>query len=200
MIDVIFLNKLTKSSLKGDVKAFRDLLDALRPYLGIPQVKPALYSVVYQIAMNSLIDVSEYCRKCGGKCCRSGNPVPVFPFDYEEMKLRMPKLELKKQGEFYLLPRPCPYQDGWKCKIHNFKPYACLSFPFSTEDEQKEVIDNYAGGIPSFMVPDYCIAGKKVKEVVDEVTREMERGLGRAPSPLELLEELVKRFGGEKRK
>ncbi len=189
------IHKLTKASLKGDRKSFEKLVDSLSKYLNVPQVKFALYAIIYQFAMNYVLDTGKYCEECGGKCCKQGYSVPVYNFDYEELRKNM-RLEdlnkLKKEKDMYLLSRPCPFQIGWKCGINSFKPYACLSYPFGTEDEQKFIIDLYKDGIPNFHVPEFCISGKKVKEKVDEIAKTLEKKLGRTPTPMELYNELYK--------
>ncbi|AOL16781.1 hypothetical protein BFU36_08765 [Sulfolobus sp. A20] len=196
-IDFDYINQLAKRSLGGDLKSFEKLLNILEKYENFPQVKFGLYSLIYQLSMNVFIDVSKECEKCGGKCCKSGYPIPVYEFDYKELAKRMNREELEKLrrvDNIYLLPRPCPFQQGWVCTIHRFKPYACLSFPFATEDEQREIINNYDGkGIPDFKVPEYCIAGKKVKETLNAIISDLEKCLGRKPTPKELYQAIMKK-------
>ncbi|WP_225905712.1 YkgJ family cysteine cluster protein [Stygiolobus caldivivus] len=153
----------------------------------VPVAKFAIYSLIYQYAMNNIINLKEECEKCGGKCCKSGLPVPVYDFDYEEMTKHI-RLKLEKKNSIYLIPRPCKYQKGWTCSINSFKPYACLSYPFATEDEQIEVIKNYNGkGVPDFNVPDFCTAGKKVKALMDSLIKNLRKEKGREPKPEEVL-------------
>ncbi|AAY81138.1 YkgJ family cysteine cluster protein [Sulfolobus acidocaldarius] len=189
----------TKKGLREDLEAFERILNALEKYETIPIVKFGLYSLVFQLAMNVFLDVSSYCERCGGKCCDYGFGIPVYEFDYKEIvnKLGGAKgiSDKRDSVNFRILERPCPYKRGWACGIHSFKPYACLSFPFSTEDEQKEVMDTYNGeGIPEFKLPEYCIAGKKVREIVKKIIDDLTKRLGRQPSPRELYEELKSRF------
>lgn len=187
------VNKLTKLALKGDEKSLYDLLSFLEQY-NVPVAKFGEYSIVFQLAMNKIIDTSRECEVCGGKCCKSGLSVPVYEFDYEEMSRNIHNLRLEKSGNIYILPRPCPFLKGWACGIHKFKPYACLSYPFATEDEQIEVIKRYNGnGIPDFHIPEFCLAGKKVKDIISQLVQEFKkRNGGRDPSPRELYEELKK--------
>lgn len=56
-------------------------------------------------------------------------------------------------------------------------------------------MDTYNGeGIPEFKLPEYCIAGKKVREIVKKIIDDLTKRLGRQPSPRELYEELKSRF------
>lgn len=193
------INLLVKKGLRGELSSFEKVLDLLEKYDKVPEARFGMYSLIFQIAMNVFIDVSKYCEECGGKCCKSGYPVPVYRFDYKELRINLDGNSLKylnKADEnLYLLPRPCPFQKGWMCGIHKFKPYACLSFPFATEDEQRDVITSYNGnGIPEFKVPEYCIAGRKVKEILEDIIKELYTRLKRDPTPRELYNELKLRY------
>ncbi|BFH72809.1 YkgJ family cysteine cluster protein [Sulfurisphaera javensis] len=188
------INVLVKKALKGDIKSLEEVFNFLEKF-NVPITKYAMYSIIYQYVMNNVLDLGKYCEECGGKCCKSGLPVPVYNFDYKELKNRLSKEQLnnfRRVNGFYILSRPCPFQEGWLCKIHQYKPYACMSYPFATEDEQKEIIDSYKDGIPDFKVPDFCIAGKKVKEFMSNKVDELRKKLGRDPTPRELLREIVK--------
>lgn len=189
------INLITKKALQGDLKSLNELFSFLEKY-NAPIARYAMYAILYQVVMNNYLDLGKYCEECGGKCCKSGLPIPVYEFDYKELKVRLKQEELKnfrKVNGIYTLSRPCPFQKGWLCTIHTFKPYACMSYPFATEDEQKDVIDSYKSGIPNFKVPDFCIAGKKVKEFMDGIVNDFKNKVGREPSPRELLEEVLKR-------
>lgn len=192
------INYMVKRALRGDLDYFEKVLEFLEKYENVPEVKFGAYSLVFQLAMNVFIDVSKECEECGGKCCKSGYPVPVYGFDYNELKNRLDKDSLKvlnKFNDLHLLPRPCPFQRGWMCGIHAFKPYACLSYPFATEDEQKDIINTYDNkGIPNFNVPEYCISGKKVKSIIESIIKDLKEKLGREPSPRELYNEIKVRY------
>ncbi|ADB88515.1 YkgJ family cysteine cluster protein [Saccharolobus islandicus] len=193
------INLITKRGLRGDLKSFERLLDFLEKYEGISIIKYGMYSLIFQIAMNKFIDTSKDCEECGGKCCQIGYPVPVYGFDYEELRNRLNTDDLKKlekiENNLFLLRRPCQFQKGWLCSIHKIKPYACLSYPFATEDEQKEVINSYDGkGVPDFKVPEYCPAGKRVKDIMNKIINDLINKLGRVPTPRELYNELKSRY------
>ncbi len=190
------INIATKRALRGDLRAARRVLNFLWRYSGVPPAKYVAYALVYQIAMNNIIDVSEECRRCGGRCCREGAPLPLYDFDIEEMEKQLDKESLSRylirSGNYYLLPRPCPFQQGWLCTIHSVKPYACLSYPFATEDEQLPRIREYGGeGIPIPYTPPHCLAAQKVLDIVAKAIEELRKSLGRDPTPIELLEHLV---------
>jgi len=85
---------------------------------------------------------------------------------------------------------PLP-RERWTCKIHKFKPFARLSYPFAIEDGLKLVMQNYKDGIPDFIIPDFCIAGKKVKAFMNNVIDKLRKKLGIDPTPRELLEEII---------
>ncbi|BDC17945.1 YkgJ family cysteine cluster protein [Acidianus sp. HS-5] len=185
------VNILTKKALRSDVESLRKIVNFLAQY-NAPIAKYAIYSIIYQFAMNNVIDLGKECETCGGKCCKEGYPVPVYGYDFKEMKKNMKDLRLEKKNGFYLLPRPCQFQKGWICTINSFKPYACLSYPFATEDEQEELLKSYDGkGVPNFKVPEFCIAGKKVKDFMDKVIEELKKEKGREPSPLEIVDKIL---------
>ena len=193
-MNITRINLLTKKALKGDIEALKEVFTFLEKY-DLPLTKYTMYSLLYQFVMNNLLDLGKYCEECGGKCCKSGSPVPVYDFDYKELKTRLSKtdlIHLKRDNGAFLLYRPCVFQEGWTCKIHKFKPYACLSYPFAIEDELKLVMQNYKDGIPDFIIPDFCIAGKKVKEFMSNIIDKLRKKLGRDPTPRELLEEIIK--------
>lgn len=193
-MDTTKINLLTKKALRGDIKALEEVFNFLEKF-DLPLTKYTMYALLYQFVMNNILDLGKYCEECGGKCCKIGDPVPVYDFDYKELKLRLSEKDLKylkKDNDIYLLPRPCPFQEGWYCKIHKFKPYACLSYPFAIEDELQLAIQNYKGGVPNFVIPDFCIAGKKTKEFMDSIVDNLRKRLGRDPTPRELLKEIIK--------
>ncbi|AWR96963.1 YkgJ family cysteine cluster protein [Acidianus sulfidivorans JP7] len=197
MISEEQVNKLTKEALRSNLDALDKIIGFLEKYENSPIAKFAIYSILFQFVFNSLDETGKLCEECGGKCCKSGYPIPVYNFDYNEMKKHI-KLNLQKQGDIHLLSRPCPFQKGWMCTIHEFKPYACLSFPFATEDEQIEVIKSYDGkGIPNFHVPSYCSAGKMTIEYINRVLENLKTKLQRDPSPRELYEEIKKIFSNK---
>ncbi|NON63055.1 YkgJ family cysteine cluster protein, partial [Acidianus sp. RZ1] len=186
------INLLTKRALSGDKKSLLEILNFLEKF-DQPLTRFASYSILYQFAFNSLYDIGKYCEECGGKCCKSGDPIQVFNFDYEEIKKMGGDVgRLRKNGKIHLLSRPCPFQNGWACSIHKFKPYSCLSYPFATEDEQMIVIKEYKDGIPDFKVPEFCTSGKVVKDRLNNVEKELREKLGRIPSAKEILEFLMK--------
>ena len=188
------INILTKEALKGDVESLKKVIQFLKGF-NAPVAKFAIYSLLYQYAMNNVIDLGKECQTCGGKCCKAGLPVPVYEFDYKELTRHI-RVKLEKKNGIYLLPRPCKFQKGWMCSINSFKPYACLSYPFATEDEQIDVIKSYDGkGVPDFKVPDFCIAGKKVKEFMDSLIASLRKEKGREPEPEEILEALSRQKG-----
>lgn len=189
-----YIHILTKRALKGDLESLMKLFSFLENY-NIPIARYGMYSLLYQFVMNNVLDSGKYCEQCGGKCCKSGLPVPVYDFDLKELKLKLRKEEIKNISRIngiHVLSRPCVFQQGWLCTIHEIKPYACMSYPFATEDEQKSVIESYTDGVPNFVVPDFCITGKKVKEFLDSIAKEMRKELGRNPSPREMLERILK--------
>ena len=188
------INLLTKRALKGDIKALKEVFTFLEKY-NLPLTKYTMYSLLYQFVMNNLLELGKYCEECGGKCCKIGDPIPVYDFDYKVLKARLSKTSLthlKRDNDIYFLPRPCPFQEGWACKIHEFKPYACLSYPFAIEDELNIVMQNYKDGVPDFVIPDFCLAGRKTKEFMDNIADNLRKKLGRDPTPRELLEEIIK--------
>ena len=185
------INVLTKKALKGDVNSLKEIIKFLKGY-NAPIAKFAIYSIIYQFTMNNIIDLVNECKTCGGKCCKVGLPVPVYHYDYEEMQRHL-RIKLERKNGFYLLPRPCKFQKDWMCSINSFKPYACLSYPFATEDEQIEVIKNYDGnGVPDFQVPEFCLAGAKVKKFLNSLIENLKREKRTEPDPEEIIDVLLK--------
>ncbi len=194
------LHLLAKRALRCDYDAAFTLIDLLWRYRDVRGLGYIAYCYVYQIAMNCLIDLASLCRQCGGLCCRSGPYIPIYRFDVEELQRVDPDVRsrLVVIGNELYLPRPCPYQRDWMCTVHKVKPYACLSYPFATEDEQIEYIRRYSSignSYPDIYAPKHCLAAMKVKEIVDGVARELEKRLGRIPTPRELLETLLRTYG-----
>ena len=185
----------TKKALRGDLLAAKKVLNLLWSYREVPAVKYVAYALVYQITMNAIVDTSNDCRKCGGVCCKQGAPLPLYDFDLDEMRSHLGsevyRHVLHVDG-MYLLPRPCPFLRGWECSIHRFKPYACLSYPFATEDEQLPYIERYNGiGIPVPYTPSHCIAAHRVVSIVVNAVNRLRTAYGRDPTPIELLEYLA---------
>lgn len=189
------ISVLTKQALRSDFDSLEKVLKFLDKFKDNPLAKFGMYSLLFQFVFNIHPSTGKMCEVCGGKCCKMGYPVPVFEFDYKELRDRIPNISLQRHDKIYLLPRPCNFQKGWMCTIHKFKPYACLSFPFATEDEQIEVIRSYNGkGVPKFKVPEYCIAGKMINEELGKIIAEFREKHDREPSPIELYEEIKKKY------
>lgn len=189
------IHLLIKQALKSDFESLEKVLKFLEKFGDNQLAKFGEYSLIFQFVFNIHPETGKLCQVCGGKCCKSGHPIPVYEFDYKELRARIPNISLQKYDDIYLLPRPCQFQNDWACSIHSFKPYACLSFPFATEDEQMEVIKNYNGeGVPNFKVPEYCIAGKKILEELQSLIKEFRQLYGRDPNPLELYNEVKKKY------
>ncbi|RLG77881.1 MAG: YkgJ family cysteine cluster protein [Thermoprotei archaeon] len=195
------VHRITKKGLAGDTGYLRAVLSFLWNS-GVPVAKYTAYALVYQYSMNILLDTAQDCSRCGGRCCREGHPVPLYPFDVDELRRNLGddvEKKLIKVGNGYALPRPCPFQSGWRCSIHSFKPYACLCYPFATEDEQIDNMKRYNGeGLPVLSIPSDCPAAKRVYETVTSIARELKKKLLRDPAPTELLDELIRRFSSHK--
>ncbi len=193
------INLLTKRGLRGDLEAAYVVIDFLWKFENVAIAKYVAYAFVYQIAMNVLVDTSNLCAQCGGVCCREGPPIPIYSFDIEDLRNALGRKVfdyIEKMDEIYVLRRPCPFQRGWKCAVHAYKPYACLSYPFMVEEIAIEGAEKYDGkGLPDIVTPPKCLAGVHVKNLVDGVAKKMVKELGREPTPRELLNELLARFG-----
>ena len=183
------INLVTKKALKGDIDSAISLLD----FLISTNVKEAIataYLLVYQIAMNVYMDLGEDCKRCGGICCKSGPPIELYDFDVKDLieaGIDAYKYVVKENSKYYIR-RPCPFQDGWRCKIHSFKPYACLCYPFAVEDLQKGVIESWSPPEPPKpFIPSFCIAGLKAWKCIESIINEYKNRFGEAPSPKQLL-------------
>jgi len=185
-----------KKVLRGDLSEARNVVETLER-AGLPTFRASAYLLVYQTAMNSLMDLSEECRKCGGKCCRLFKLIQLEDIDVKDLVENLDPQVLNilakdDQGNYYI-ETPCPFQKGWLCSIHNFKPYACLSYPFLDEDLQFDVVMNYDGTDPPVpIIPSFCLAASKAWTYIREVIERYRRDGGKAPSPIELLELLEK--------
>lgn len=190
------LHLFAKYALKGDEEAMRFVINILLS-LGLPQTNAVAYLFVYQSIMNTYIDLKEECRKCGGVCCRFGEPVELYNFDIEDLKALSIDLSryIFKSGDRLYLPRPCSLQNGWACGVHSAKPYACLSYPFAVEDLQKEIISSHINSKPPKpFIPHFCIAGQKVWSIIESAIREHESIYGKEPTPYDLLEHVRRKI------
>ncbi|MEM1525521.1 MAG: YkgJ family cysteine cluster protein [Ignisphaera sp.] len=183
------IHRLTKEALKGSIEALKMVLNFLTRF-EIRSFKVIAYLIVYQTVMNLDLELGNDCEKCGGTCCKSGPEIPLYSFDLEELKnvdsLSISKAIKCSSGYCYLL-RPCVFQVEWRCLIHRYKPYACLSYPFTSEEVQYSVISNPRNIPPLPIIPDTCIAAKKVWIKIYSKIEEFKEKHRRAPEPLEVL-------------
>lgn len=189
-MDPNVIHYMTKKALKGDVEKARTVLKYLGRYR-INVVSISSYLIVFQIAMN-LIDISEECRACGGKCCKVGGYIPLYQFDIEDIGNVLGGEALKHlvkiDGDYYL-PRPCPFLRDWMCSINAVKPYACLSYPFASEEIQIDILTrNVNTGYPQPIIPQWCRAGFKAWEIITQIIDKLSSERKRALKPVELLE------------
>jgi len=189
---------LTKRALRGDIASAQKVLDFLWSRRRVKHAAYTAYALVYQIAMNVDPALGELCRVCGGACCSRGPPIPVYDFDIEELAAHVPEAltRIENLGQYRVIRRPCPFQEGWRCTIHEHKPYACLCYPFMTEEIAIRGIERYRGrGVPDIETDPECRAALAIKEVVDGVVQELRAELDRDPSPMELLMRIAQRYG-----
>ncbi len=189
------IHYMLKKGLRGDVKAFYKVLNILWRYNNHPIIKYVCYALVYQYVMNNVVDLENECKTCGGICCKRGGLIPIYEFDLKELKEllgdKVYNVVKTVNGEYYL-ERPCVFQADWKCTVHRVKPYACLSYPFATEDEQVKYMEIYNGiGIPDVHAPSNCRAAVKVKEYVYNMALDFIDKYSREPSPKELLDTVL---------
>ncbi len=185
---------ITKKALKGDMKAAEIVIEFLSG-LEIKEATAIAYLIVYQIAMNVLLDLGEECRKCGGMCCKMGSAIELMDFDISELiESGVDISKLVKSNNKHYIPRPCPFQNGWKCTIHRSKPYSCLSYPFAVEDIQKDIIASWSPpNPPKPFIPDFCLAGKRAWQHIESAIQDFKNEYGREPTPQELLQYLRNR-------
>lgn len=185
------IHLITKKALKGDMEVAEALI-AFLSGLGMKEATATAYLIVYQIAMNALLDLGEECKKCGGICCKMGSAIELMDFDVSELiESGVDVNKLARSNGKYYIPRPCPFQDGWKCTIHRSKPYACLSYPFAVEDIQKDTIASwFPPNPPKPFIPDFCLAGKKTWQYIESAIQDFKNEYGREPTPQELLQYL----------
>ncbi|MEM0026723.1 MAG: YkgJ family cysteine cluster protein [Ignisphaera sp.] len=182
---------ITKKALKDDMEAAEIIIEFLSD-LEIKEAIATAYLIVYQIAMNVFLDLGEECKKCGGTCCKTGSAIELMDFDINELiESGADIAKLVKLNRKYYIPRPCPFQDGWKCAIHKSKPYSCLSYPFAVEDIQKDIIASWFPPNPlKPFIPDFCVAGKKAWYYIESAIHNFKNKYGRTPTPQELLQYL----------
>jgi len=188
------IHYLTKKALKGDINAAKTVLRYLSRYQ-INAITVSLYLIVYQIIMN-LYNILEECKLCNGKCCREGGYIPLYQFDIDELNKVFDndilKYFIRIEDKYYYIPRPCPFLKDYICTIHNAKPYACLSYPFASEDLQINVLTNIPDhGYPQPAIPYYCSAGFKIWNIITNNIDKFRSKRGRIPKPIELLEMFI---------
>ncbi|MEM1620110.1 MAG: YkgJ family cysteine cluster protein [Fervidicoccaceae archaeon] len=187
------LNRAAKLGLRGDPRELRRVLERLERYEFLPQIKFAAYALVAQFYMNTSPSTPSECEACGARCCLEGPPLPIYDFDLEELVEAGVDASIFSEVEgLRVLPRPCPLLRGWACSVQPVKPYACLSYPLATEDEQAEAMASYDGeGLPRLIAPESCPAAARALRELEELSS----SLGREPRPLELLEALTSARG-----
>ena len=186
---------LTKKALKGDIDSAKIVIEFLSG-TGLKQAEAVAYLIVYQIVMNNFIDLGEECRQCGGICCRFGEPIQLYDFDLDDLRnagIDIDRYVIRRGSSVYL-PRPCPFQKGWRCTIHFVKPYACLSYPFAVEDIQKDVIERYVSGVPEPFISGFCRAGQKAWSIIKMLIDDFRRIYNKDPSALELLDYAIQKL------
>ncbi len=189
------IHYLTKKALKGDIEKAKIILRYLSKYK-VSTANISSYLIVFQIVMN-LLDISEECRLCGGKCCKEGGYIPIYQFDIDDLSSVLDSNALKQfvveiDGSYYL-SRPCPFLKDWMCSINAVKPYACLSYPFASEEVQISIFTRYSSYVyPQPVIPYYCRAGFKAWGIIVQVIDRFSNEKGRAPKPIELLEVLYR--------
>ncbi|MDD5254381.1 MAG: S-adenosylmethionine decarboxylase [Candidatus Nanoarchaeia archaeon] len=73
-------------------------------------------------------DLYRICQKCGVQCCKRGSPM-VLPKEREQIINQTKKDVFKKEGNYYILPRPCPFLIDNTCSIHKIRPFDCKIYP-----------------------------------------------------------------------
>jgi len=194
--DLQELTAKVKKALRGDLSEARSTIEMFES-AGLPIFRAAAYLLVYQVLMNSLIDLLEECRRCGGKCCKLFKLIQLEDIDVKDLVENLGPQVLnilaKDDHGNYYIETLCPFQKGWFCSIHSFKPYACLSYPFLDEDLQFDAVVNHDGSSPPVPnIPSFCLAASKAWTYIREVIERYRRGRGKTPSPIELLELLKK--------
>lgn len=181
--------RAVKMALRGDL----GLLELLVGLLEASGARGAAYLIVYQAAMNLDPGTARECESCGGACCREGPDVPLYPFDLEDLErggLAGWEGLVKRVGGLHYLPRPCPLQEGWRCSVHEAKPYACLSYPFACEDLQAAALESREEP-PRPAVPSSCPAASRAWGRASLEEARLRRRLRRPPRPMELLHSLI---------
>ncbi|MEM2220907.1 MAG: YkgJ family cysteine cluster protein [Ignisphaera sp.] len=184
------IHYLTKRALKGDVEKARIVLRYLDRYR-VSVASISAYLIVFQFAMN-LLDISEECRFCGGRCCKERGYIPIYQFDIDDVTSMLGADAIRyfmKINSNYYLGRPCPFLKDWMCSINKVKPYACLSYPFASEEIQIGLFNRESNHpYPQPFIPHHCIAGYKAWKIISQAIDEFNAKNGRIPKPIELLE------------
>ncbi|MEM4789377.1 MAG: YkgJ family cysteine cluster protein [Ignisphaera sp.] len=182
------IHMLTKEALKGDIEALKIIVEFLTRF-NIQSFKVVAYLIVYQTIMNLDPELGNDCEKCGGICCKSGSEIQLYSFDLKDLMNigdRDIIKVIKCNSSHCYLSRPCVFQAEWKCSIHRYKPYACLSYPFASGDVQYSVISNSQRIPPLPVIPEICMAAKKVWAKIYSKIEEFKLKYKRTPEPLEL--------------
>lgn len=188
-LDELEIHRLTKEALKGDIEALEIIVSFLTRF-NIRSFKVVAYLIVYQTIMNLDSELGNDCERCGGICCKSGSEIQLYSFDLKDL-MDIGNHDIIKvvkcSGSYCYLSRPCAFQVKWKCSIHRYKPYACLSYPFASEEVQYSVISSSQSIPPLPVIPEICTAAKKVWVKIYSKIEEFKEKYKRAPEPLELL-------------
>lgn len=185
----IEIHKLTKEALRGDIEALEIVTTFLSSF-HITIFKAIAYLIVYQVIMNLDPDVVKECIICNGLCCKIGSEIPIYPFDLEDLR-KVSQLDIGKvvkcSNDQCYLQRPCVFQVEWRCTVHKFKPYACLSYPFASEEVQKPILTNTIELPPKPIIPDICLAAKRIWSKINNRINRFKEIHGRIPEPMELI-------------
>jgi Fe-S-cluster containining protein len=85
---------------------------------------------IYQMAM-LLSQVN--CKSCASYCCRhdvTGHGIGLSEYDVELLNEHGHGDVIKKIGNDYWIPMPCPFLHEHKCLIYDYRPTTCLCFPW----------------------------------------------------------------------
>ncbi|MEM4473293.1 MAG: YkgJ family cysteine cluster protein [Archaeoglobaceae archaeon] len=92
-----------------------------------------------------MMDFSEICSSCGGKCCKDANP----PLSQRRIDILIKNGVKIEDIEFGKYAHPKSREDGFciffkdgKCSIHKIKPETCVAGPF-TFDLKGNVLEIY---------------------------------------------------------
>lgn len=73
------------------------------------------------------------CEGCDAPCCKrnpNDQPIRLLPPEYRRLAEKYGEHHFIKQGDFGIMPMPCPFLKNNRCTIYADRPLVCVLYPF----------------------------------------------------------------------